>query len=495
MIGGIGHGRSIISLLRYIFEKEQSQLLAHNTALTPADGLKSLASEFLAVMGRRRSVTKSVTHIYLSPNKLDDKTDEQLVEYAERYLQGMGYDNSPYVIAKHGDTGHEHLHIAVSSITYDGKVVDDSLERSRQMRLSRKLEKELGFVFTKYDADNKTVPKWQRERAIVPMDYIKDAIELVTATEPSFPDFIRGMQDFGIDVKATFAKDKIRLSYKFDDVAIKASDCGGSQKLLEQRHGVKYEPEQRDQIKEILESSKFDIDNTYSADELSNASIQEESPNLETPDEAGVTARHPESDSIHESRPQERAVSGTEAGDDVSNQERLDRSESELKDGLRDTHHAIDEDIRRLLEVGVRQVEDAAHTIESTNAVFDQFKRIRQSIVNVRDRILEARDTIVEFGNKVTRFLTNRDKRLEREAEQARLDDLKGLYSRLPKHTQSILETKASHTRFSTLDYLEKNRSDYERFASKNDDLKSQGIDLDDPKSAQKLKQSTDYDV
>ena len=477
MIAAISHGRSFKKLLKYVFEKELSTLVSNTTALTPNDGLKRLSGEFLAVCGKRKSVTKNVVHISYSPNKLDDKTDAECIEYIERHLEEMGYGNCPHVIGAHNDTGHRHFHIITSAVDYDGKKVSDKMEKYRNIRISRELEKELDFVITEYDPDNKTTPKWQSDKDIVPMDYIKDSIAKIESLEPTFPEFIKGIQDLGIDVNATFAGNNIRLSYKYDDVAIKASDCGGSQKLLKQR-GIIYEPEQRNKIEQIIEAISSDNNITDIRNEVPDNPNSQEPGVVETPDQSGTGQRLEHSDSDHQIRVKAGSDNGTETENGSGIKDRFELAKDELRLGYSEAVSVLGEEAIRLNESSASKVKTAIQTVAATVEVIRKHNEQRTDLARMYQVLMGIRTTIADLGSSIKKrtrdLLASRQHKRQEGLNIQRDRDLENLYDRLPEFTKSKISKTAASKKMSNLDYLESNRPEFERIAEKNQTRKLQ---------------------
>jgi len=483
MIAAISHGRSFKKLLKYVFEKELSMLISNTTALTPNDGLKRLSGEFLAVCGKRKSLTKNVVHISYSPNKLDHKTDAECIEYIERHLQEMGYGNCPHVIGAHNDTGHRHFHVITSAVDYDGKKVSDKMEKYRNIRISRKLEKELDFAITEYDPDNKTTPKWQSDKDIVPMDYIKDSIAKIESLEPTFPEFIQGIQDLGINVNATFAGNNIRLSYKYDDVAIKASDCGGSQKLLKQR-GIIYEPEQRHQIEQILEAISSDNNITDIRNEVPDNPNSQEPGVLETPDQSGTGQRFEHSDSDHQIRVKAGSDNGDEAENGSGIKDRFELAKDELRLGYSEAVSVLGEEAIRLNESSASKVKTAIQTVAATVEVIRKYNEQRTDLARMYQVLKGIRTTIADLGSNIKKrtrdLLASRQNKRQEDLNTQRDCDLENLYARLPEFTKSKISKTAASKKMSNLDYLESKRPEFERIAEKNESRKLQiRVELD----------------
>jgi len=78
---------------------------------------------------------------------------DEYVELAHRWLKGMEFlgeelSCSQYLIARHHDTLHEHIHIIASRIRMDGSVVSDSWDYRRSEVIVRQLEKEFNLEAT-----------------------------------------------------------------------------------------------------------------------------------------------------------------------------------------------------------------------------------------------------------------------------------------------------------------------------------------------------------
>ena len=474
MISAISHGRSFLKLLKYVFEKELSALVSSNTALSPDDGLKRLSGEFLAVCGKRKTVTKNVVHISYSPNNLDDKTDAECIEYIERHLEEMGYSNCPHVIGAHNDTGHRHYHVITSSVDYDGEKVSDKMEKHRNMRISRKLEKELNFAITEYDPDTKITPSGMGG---MPIEYIKDSIARIESLEPTFPEFIQGIQDLGIDVNATFAGNNIRLSYKYNNVAIKASDCGGSQKLLKQR-GIIYEPEQRHQIEQILEASTLNDNITDIRIEVPDNPNSQEPGVLETPDQSGTGQRLEHSDSDHQIRVKAGSDNGAEAENGSGIKDRFELAKDELRLGYSEAVSGLGEEAIRLNESSASKVKTAIQTVAATVEVIRKHNEQRTDLARMYQVLKGIRTTITDLGNNIKKrtrdLLASRQNKRQEDLNTQRDRDLGNLYDRLPEFTKSKISKISASKKMSNLDYLESNRPEFERIAEKNQSHKLQ---------------------
>jgi hypothetical protein len=93
------------------------------------------------------NITKPVAHISLSfsPEDKDRLTDVAMVGIAKEYLAAMGYKDTQYIIARHHDRTHPHVHLVINRIGNDGKVISDKNERLRSTKLCMELTKKYGL--------------------------------------------------------------------------------------------------------------------------------------------------------------------------------------------------------------------------------------------------------------------------------------------------------------------------------------------------------------
>jgi hypothetical protein len=60
-------------------------------------------------------------HISLNFDPSEKLSNEKMTAIADRYMEGIGLDKQPYIVFRHNDVGHEHMHIVTSLIREDGK--------------------------------------------------------------------------------------------------------------------------------------------------------------------------------------------------------------------------------------------------------------------------------------------------------------------------------------------------------------------------------------
>ncbi|WP_251621671.1 conjugal transfer protein MobB [Odoribacter lunatus] len=151
MIAKITGGKSIYGVLRYNGLKTddgKAEVLLQNNMLASPDNRFDMGlcmRSFAPCLIANRRTEKPVIHISLNPAPKDRVTDRELSEMAERYMQGMGYGNQPYIVFKHADIDRQHLHIVSVRVDESGRKIKSDFENRRSMEICRKLEREYGL--------------------------------------------------------------------------------------------------------------------------------------------------------------------------------------------------------------------------------------------------------------------------------------------------------------------------------------------------------------
>lgn len=97
------------------------------------DKLRDYLIEYSERNGR---IKKAQFHLAISC-KGHEMTEQQLLDFAHRYLKEMGYmePGQPILVYSHYDTENTHLHIVTSRIAPDGKKINDHHERRRSQEV------------------------------------------------------------------------------------------------------------------------------------------------------------------------------------------------------------------------------------------------------------------------------------------------------------------------------------------------------------------------
>ena len=98
-----------------------------------------------------RKLLNPVYHISLNFAREDGArlSDDLMAEIAREYMRRMGIVNTQYIVCRHTDTAHPHLHIVANRVDNDGRTISDSNDSRRSVDICRQLTNEYGLHIAK----------------------------------------------------------------------------------------------------------------------------------------------------------------------------------------------------------------------------------------------------------------------------------------------------------------------------------------------------------
>ena len=197
---------------------------------------RELAKEFGGVRNLRPNLNKAVLHVSLSAAIGEQLTHEQWRDIGQQYLKGMGLDNNQYVMVKHTDTDHEHIHIVANRIQLDGNVTSDSQDYKRQEAIMRQIERDYGLqpVAPSSTADKRAPTKNEIERSIrtgeaSTRQRLQQLCDGAAMNSNSFTDYAERLEAVKVElipVTQINWQKLTGLSYRLDGETMKGSDLG-----------------------------------------------------------------------------------------------------------------------------------------------------------------------------------------------------------------------------------------------------------------------------
>ncbi|KAA6317156.1 hypothetical protein EZS27_032645 [termite gut metagenome] len=191
MVAKIVQGRGFRGVVNYVLDKTKAQLLyAEGVRLKDKD---SITHSFITQNKMNPKIVKPVAHISLDFSMQDKErlTDKVMVGIALEYMQKMGYENTQYIIARHHDTDHPHVHLVINRIDNDGKRITDQNEKFRSTKVCMELTKKYGL----YIASGKENVKRERLR-----EPDKTKYEMYDAIKESIPK-CRDWKELSVELK------------------------------------------------------------------------------------------------------------------------------------------------------------------------------------------------------------------------------------------------------------------------------------------------------
>lgn len=150
MIGKIVTGKSFGGAVRYLLGKEPGKAYILTSDGVELTSRQALIGSFEFQRRARPDVERVVGHISLSFHPDDDPrmSNQLMLDLAREYMQRMEITGTQYLVVRHTDTKHPHLHVLYNRVRYDTTLVPDRNERLRNMRICRELKQEYGLTFS-----------------------------------------------------------------------------------------------------------------------------------------------------------------------------------------------------------------------------------------------------------------------------------------------------------------------------------------------------------
>ena len=159
MIAKIVKGSDFRGVINYILDPKKGTELIDSTGVR-TDSISHIVQSFIDQAELNPRVGKVVGHISLSFSVQDSSklSNEWMAQIAREYMDKMRIKDTQYIIGRHFDKEHPHIHIAFNRIDNNGKTISDRNDRFR----SEKICKELTAKYSLYFATGKEQVKEYR---------------------------------------------------------------------------------------------------------------------------------------------------------------------------------------------------------------------------------------------------------------------------------------------------------------------------------------------
>ena len=237
MIAKIHTGNNFGGLVNYandIVKKDAVVVASYGVSLTSN---AAITASFKAQAKARPGVKNFVGHISLSfsPNDKEKVNNDLMAQIAREYMRRMGIVNTQFVVFRHQDQPHPHVHIVYNRVNNEGDAITGDCNFRKSATITKALTREYGLTFGKgkknvrrerlkgkdvikyriYDNVNaslKGCSSWQDLRkALSPkgisLDFVRDS-----------DGSVRGVTFTDNESNVTFAGGKIDNSLSFDSI-------------------------------------------------------------------------------------------------------------------------------------------------------------------------------------------------------------------------------------------------------------------------------------
>lgn len=152
MVARINTSKNLVKVLKYneqkVGEKKAEILLAQNflkdaACLSFSDKTRYF-ERFTSL--NERAITNTL-HVSLNFDVTEKLSNDRLTEIAKTYMHRIGYGEQPYLVYRHQDAGHPHIHIVSINIHRDGRRISTfDVGRNQAEKARMAIEIEFGLV-------------------------------------------------------------------------------------------------------------------------------------------------------------------------------------------------------------------------------------------------------------------------------------------------------------------------------------------------------------
>jgi hypothetical protein len=201
MMGKPITGRSFGGCIRYVVDKQEAKILA-------AEGVRmqnasTLTHDFNLQRKMRPELGKAVGHFVLSWSKEDlvKLSDDIMVERAKEYMEKVGIRDTQFVVVRHSDREHPHLHLIYNRVDNNGKTISDKNNFAKNVKACKEITVKYGYHLGEgKEQVNRQALKGKERIRYELYDAIKAAMKTATTWK---------------ELEAALTKEGIKIAYKF----------------------------------------------------------------------------------------------------------------------------------------------------------------------------------------------------------------------------------------------------------------------------------------
>lgn len=151
MMGDLKKRASFAKLVNYVNNPKKARLIDSKDVRLDNNATIAASMQGQADDKLGRKLKNPVYHISLDFAHEDTPklTDGLMAEIAREYMKRMGIVNTQYIVCRHTDKEHQHLHIVANRVDNDGNTISDRNDAIRNVAVCKALTREYGLHFSK----------------------------------------------------------------------------------------------------------------------------------------------------------------------------------------------------------------------------------------------------------------------------------------------------------------------------------------------------------
>lgn len=194
----ITKGNDFRGAINYIMDDKKRAILIDFEGVRVKDK-NSIISSFNLQNSLNPEIPNSVYHISLNFSTKDKSVlnGEKMAQIAREYMKEMGFVNTQYIIVRHFDREHPHIHLCINRIDNEGKAISDRYDRNRSVKACKLLTEKHSLHF----ANGKDDVKRDRLKGAAKVKYeIYDALVDIVPRVKNWSELEKQLAEQGISL-------------------------------------------------------------------------------------------------------------------------------------------------------------------------------------------------------------------------------------------------------------------------------------------------------
>ena len=157
MIAKIVKGKCFRGLVTYVLDEKKGTELLSSEGLRLKD-IESIIQGFENQHDLNKRITKPVYHISLDFSAKDSakQTNDLIVEIGKAYMARMKMEDTQYLMVRHYDKEHLHIHLIINRVDFNAKTISDKNDRLRSELICKELTHQHQLYFAEGKENVKT---------------------------------------------------------------------------------------------------------------------------------------------------------------------------------------------------------------------------------------------------------------------------------------------------------------------------------------------------
>lgn len=223
MIGKPITGKSFGGCIRYLLNRDEAIIIDSEGLQTK--NAQTISRDFNIQRTLNPALGKAVGHTILSWSTADNTklSDEIMTKVCKEYMDKMGIKDTQYLIVKHTDRQHPHIHLVYNRVNNHGQTISDQNNYKRNIKACKAITEAYGFCLASGKQQvNRTQLKGRDQIKYAIHDQANKAIE----TSRNWAELDHKLQQFGIKIHYTYRgqTDQVQgISFERSGVKFKGS--------------------------------------------------------------------------------------------------------------------------------------------------------------------------------------------------------------------------------------------------------------------------------